>query len=199
MKEYRGIRGLVVAKLTTDNAETLAYGTVKKLAGVARLTRTTENSSEAHYYDNGPAIVIDSVGADTVECECSAFEEDILAEITGQYYDSTLGTLVEGNAEPPYFAVGYITKDTDGNERWVWRHKVKASIPDVEHKSKDNSTDANGQTITFTGVNTEHVFTKTGESATAVVHKAETGLFTETEFFASVQDIDKIQAKADAE
>ena len=199
MKEYRGIRGLVVAVMSDDTASELTYGEVKPLAGVATLKRSTESSSDTHYYDDMAAIVIDSEGADTVECECSAFEEEVLAEITGQYYDETLGTLVEGNAQAPYLALGYITSDTNGKERYVWRLKVKASIPDSEHKTKNNGTDANGQTVKFTGINTEHKFAKTGKTAKAVIYKADKELFTESEFFASVQDIDTIEAKSKAQ
>lgn len=198
MREFRGIRGLVIAKLMTDTAEKLEYGTPRHLAGVARLSKSTESSAEPHYYDDAPAIVVESVGADTVECDCTAFDEEVLAEITGQFYDSELGTLVEGNAETGYYAIGYITNDTNNKERYVWRHKVKASIPEEEHNTKNDSTDANGQTITFTGVNTEYKFAKTGKSGTATVYKAEKGFFTEKEFFEAVQNIDTIESKSKA-
>ncbi len=193
MKEYRGIRGLVAAKLLTDSAEELTYDKPFSIAGVAELTRETESSSESHYYDNIAAIVIDSVGADTVNCNTSAVPLDVIAKLTGQVFDEDTRTLVEGNGAAPYFAIGYITEDTAGDEVFVWRHKVKVSVPSSTHATKNNGTDANGQELTFTGINTTHKFTKTGNTAKAVnhIHGAE-DFITETDFFKSVMDIDKL-------
>lgn len=195
IQEYRGVRDLVAAELTTDTLETLVYGTPFPIAGIAELSRTTENSSESHYYDNVAAIVIDSVGADEVTCSCSAIPLDVLATLTGQYYDEATGTFVEGEADRKYFAIGYVTEDTSGQEIFVWRHKVKCSIPDSTHVTKDDGTDANGQEIVFTGINTIHKFTKTGKTAKAINHKKD-ALITEADFFKSVQDIDKLTALA---
>jgi uncharacterized protein YjdB len=80
---------------------------------------------------------------------------------------------------------------------YVWRHKVKASIPDSQHNTKTNGTDANGQQITFTGINTIHKFTKTGKTAKAVIQPAG-DLISESAFFAAPQDIDKLNALAPA-
>lgn len=191
--EYRGIRGLVAAELTADTDEDLTYGTPFKVAGVAELSKEVGSSSEAHYYDNVAAVVIDSEGPDTVTCTVSAIELDTLAKLTGQTYDSATSTFVEGESARPYLAIGYITEDTIGNEIYVWRHKVKCSIPGDTHKTKNNGTDANGQEIVFTGINTTHKFTKTGKTAKAINHKAGE-LITEAAFFAAVQDIDKLTA-----
>ena len=194
IKEYRGIRDLVAAELITDNSTTLTYGTPFPIAGVATLTRTTENSSESHYYDNIAAIVIDSVGADEVTCSTSAIPLDVLAKLTGQYWDEDTNTFVEGEANRKYFAIGYITEDTSGNEVYVWRHKVKCSIPDSTHNTKTDGTEANGQELVFTGIHTTHKFTKTGKTAKAINHQAGQ-LVNEATFFAEVMDIDKLTAQ----
>ncbi len=197
IEEYRGIRDLVAAELLADTLDSLTYDDVFPIAGIAELTRATENSSEAHYYDNVAAIVIDSVGADTVTCQTSAIPLDVLAKLTGQYYDESTKTFVEGDPNPPYFAIGYITENTAGQEVYVWRHKVKCSIPDQTNSTKNNGTDANGQQIVFTGVNTVHKFEKTGKTAKAVNHIAG-DLITENAFFAAPQDIDTLNALAPA-
>lgn len=194
--EYRGIRDLVAAELLTDTSTGITYGAPFPVAGIAELSKTTENSSESHYYDNIAAIVIDSVGSDEVTCTCSAIPLDVLAKLTGQYFDEDTGTFVEGEADRKYFAIGYITEDTDHNEVFVWRHKVKCSIPDSTHSTKNDGTDANGQELVFTGINTIHKFTKTGKTAKAINHK-KSELITETAFFAEVMDIDKLTALVD--
>lgn len=190
--EYRGVRDLVAAILKTDTSTELTYDEIFPVAGLAELSKTTENSSEAHYYDNVPAIIIDSIGADEVTCSTSAIPLDVLAKLTGQYYDEATKTFVEGEGVRPYLAIGYITEDTDGNEVFVWRFKVKASLPDATHATKTDGTDANGQEIVFTGVNTNHKFTATGKSAKAINH-TKGDLITETDFFKEVMDIDKLK------
>lgn len=190
--EYRGVRDLVAAELLTDTSTELTYGEVFPIAGIAELSRTTENSSETHYYDNIAAIVIDSIGADEVTCSVSAIPLDVLARLTGQYYDEATGTFVEGESTRKYFAVGYITEDTSGQEIFVWRHKVKCSIPDSTHTTKNDGTDANGQELVFTGINTTHRFNATNKTAKALNHK-KSDLISETDFFSEVMDIDKLK------
>lgn len=48
------------------------------------------------------------------------------------------------------------------------RLKGTFNIPDSDHATEDDGTDANGQEITYTGISTTHKFTKTGKSAKAV-------------------------------
>ena len=191
--EYRGVRGAVYAEVLTDDSNGITFGTVKDFTGVAEIGKTTESSNEAHYYDNLPAIVIDSVGSDEISINASGIPFDVLAEITGQYYDAAKGLMVEQEGTPKYFAFGYITDKTDGSEVYVWRLKGKFSIPGQTSATKDDGTDANGQELTFTGVSTAAVFTATGKPAKAVnvdtsVHTS----ITETTFFNNVKTPDTV-------
>ena len=193
VQEWRGIRGLVAAEVITDDADAFTCGTPFPIAGVAELTRTTDASSEAHYYDNLPAVVIDSVASDEVTITASAIPFDAFAKITGQYYDEANGMLVEGERESKYFAIGYITKKTNGTEVFVWRLKGKFNIPDNTHATENDGTDANGQEIVYTGVNTNHKFTVDGKKKTAKAVNVDTSVKTtvkEDEFFATVQTPD---------
>lgn len=193
--EYRGIEGLVYAPITEDTTENFTTGEVKELAGTSELTRTTESSSEVHYYDNMPAITIESTGSDEVTCTVSAIPLDILADITGQVYDKTTDTFIEGARENKYFALGYKTKKTDGTEVYVWRLKGTFSIPESTHITEDDGTDANGQELTYTGISTTHKFTKTSKGAKAINVLAD-GKANVTDFFKTVQTPDTITAKA---
>ena len=193
IQEYRGIRGLVAAEIKTDTLDTFECDVPFAVCGVAELSRNTETSSEAHYYDNVPAVVIDSTGADEVTITGSAIPFDVLSKITGQYYDEELGMFVEGERESKYFAIGYITKRTDGTEVFVWRLKGKFNIPDSTHGTENEGTDANGQELTFTGINTTHKFTKTKKSAKAVNIEQDKNPQVESTFFATVQTPDTVQ------
>ena len=192
-QEYRGIRGLLAAEVTKDDAEAFECGTPFPVAGVAELSRTTETASEAHYYDNVAAIVIDSTSSDEVTITASAIPFDALAKITGQTYDEEKGMFVEGERENKYFAIGYITKKTDGTEIFVWRLKGKFNIPDSSHSTEDDGSDANGQELVFTGINTAHKFTAL-ENKTAKAVNVDTGVnpVDEETFFATVQTPDTV-------
>lgn len=197
IQEYRGIRGLVAAEVTTDTTEAFECDTPFAIAGVAELSKTTESASESHYYDNVPAVVIDSTGADEVTITASAIPFDALAKITGQVYDEAKGMFVEGERDGKYFAIGYITEKTDGTEVFVWRLKGKFNIPDSTHATKDDGAEANGQELTFTGINTNHKFTIGGKEKTAKAVNVDTSVNTavkETEFFAEVQTPDTVKA-----
>ena len=194
--EWRGIRGLVAAEVTTDTADAFECGTPFEVAGVAELSRTTETTSESHYYDNVPAIVIDSTGADEVTITASAIPFDALAKLTGQTYDEAKGMFVEGERDSKYFAIGYITEKTDGTEVFVWRLKGKFNVPDSTHATKDDGAESNGQEIVFTGINTNHKFAAIGNKTAKAVN-VDTSVNTavkETEFFAEVQTPDTVKA-----
>ena len=200
--EYRGVEGLVYAEVTKDNNSTeqgegYVTGTVKPLAGVAEISKSSDSTSEAHFYDNIPAVVITSTGADTVTISASAIPLDVLADITGQTYDSTTGTYIQEESQQKYFAIGYQTKNTDGETVYVWRLKGTFNIPDQTNATENEGTDANGQELVYTGISTTHKFTKTTKPAMAVNVNTALDLISKPEdFFVSVQTPDTITAKA---
>lgn len=194
--EWRGVEGLVFAEVTKDDSEKYTTGEVKELAGVAEISRSTESSSEAHYYDNIPAVVITSVGADEVTCSVSAIPLEVLAEITGQTYDETTGAMIEGERETKYFALGYRTKKTNGDEVLVWRYKGTFGIPEATHASENDGTDASGQEITYTGISTSHKFSKNGKRAKALNVDTGKDLADVSTFFDKVTTPDMLQAKS---
>ena len=175
-------------------------GSVFAIAGVAEISKTTDSSSEAHYYDNIPAVVVSNTSSDEVTISASAIPLDVLATITGQNYDQTTGALIEGPRNLKYFAIGYKTKKTNGDEMYVWRYKGTFNIPDQTNSTENDSTDANGQEIVFTGISTTHKFTKNTDSAgnprgaKALVVDVAKGLANVTNFFTTVTTPDSLTA-----
>ena len=193
--EYRGVEGLVAAEVTNDDNNTgYVTGQVFAIAGVAEISKTTDSSNEAHYYDNIPAVVVSNTSSDTVTISVSAIPFDVLAMITGQNYDETTGALIEGPRDLKYFALGYKTKKTNGDEVYVWRYKGTFNIPDQTNSTENDSTDANGQELTYTGISTTHKFTKTGKGAKALVVDTSKGLADVSDFFEDVTTPDTLTA-----
>ena len=169
VKEFRGVADLVYAKVLSDSDSGITFGEVKALAGVARISKEVETSSETHYYDNKPAVIIQGTGADTITIETSAIEASVLADITGQVYDAAKKMLIEGELEQSYFAIGYKTKETDGSEKYVWRYKGTFAVPNEEHATENDGTDANGQELVYTGIMTTAKFGSAQKSAKGIV------------------------------
>lgn len=194
--DWRGIRGLVAAELLTDDADGITFGEVRRLCGTSNISKTTETNTGTKYYDNVPAININSAGVDEVQITGSAIDEETEAWMQGEFYDEATGMRVEGEPETKYFALGYIPETTDGVERYVWRLKGTFSSIEVEHNTKDDGTDSTGSSFTFTGVNTQHKFAKTGKTAKAVVVRADKFAAGEEAFFAAVLTPDTVETAA---
>lgn len=167
--DFRGVDNLVFAKVTEDSATAYTTGEVHDLIPVAEISKSTDASSATKYYDNIPAIVINSEGSDEIKITGAAIPIDVLAAITGKQIDAASGAFIDGPAIPPYLAIGYEYGLTDGSTVIYWRLKGKFTLPETTSAAEDDGTDSNGQELTFTGVNTNHKFTATGKTAKGVV------------------------------
>lgn len=196
--EYRGVEGLVAAPVLSDTNAAITYGDVIDIAGVSEISRSTDSTNESHYYDNMAAVVVSSTGADNISINTSAIPLDVLAKITGQVYNETLGAFIEQERTPQYWALGYRTKTTDGIEMFVWREKGMFNIPDSTHDTENDGTDANGQTLTYTGVSTIHKFNLTGKGAKAVTVDTSVNSISAADFFGTVQTPDTLSVEIHA-
>ena len=201
--EFRGCRNLVYAEITTDDNEVsggYVTGTVKALAPVGEISKTVETASEAKYYDNVAAIIVNSEGSDTVTFTIAVPSDEVLADITGRVYDASKKAFIEAPRKNKYFAVGYIIGEVgEGEEeRYVWRYKGTFNIPDETAATKDNGTTSNNMSLVFTGIYTEHEFTNGGGTSVKAPAKSmfvrSGGTVTEAKFFEEVYTPDTVSA-----
>ena len=205
--EFRGTDDLYYAEVLYDNNDSTpegqagyVTGTVKRLAPVAEINKSTETASNTKYYDNKPAFTINAEGADTVTLNIPALDLATLADITGKQIDAKTGAFLDGESMPKYFALGYRLGLTDGTYRYVWRYKGSFAIPDESSQTKNAGTDSNGQKLTFTGISTEHKFTKAVDSQgnpmsqKALVVDERDGKADLTDFFTTVTTCDTLEA-----
>lgn len=191
--DFRGVDNLVYALVTKDDADGYTTGAVQDLIPVAEISKSTEASSASKYYDNIPALVINSEGADEISITGAAIPLNVLAAITGKNIDTASGALIDGPGVPPYVAIGYKYGLTDGSEVVYWRLKGKFNLPETTSATEDDGTDSNGQELTYTGVNTNHKFESTGKTAKGVVMDSRFSTFTDAAVFAQVVTPDNLE------
>ena len=199
--EFRGVDNFYFAEVTKDDNSGYACSTPIHIP-VQEVGKTTDSSSEAHYYDNKAMIVVNSESADTISLILAPPALDKLAAMIGKSFDATTGMMVDSPRQNKYFAIMYRTKGTDGGYRYVSRLKGQFNIPEETNQTENDGTDTNNTTIEFTGIYTEHEFTKgkyTGSGwekagAKGIVVDARYDLVDFTNFFTQVQTPDTVQA-----
>lgn len=200
--EFQGFDNLVMAEVTKDNnveGEGYVVGEVEVLAPAGEISKTTSNDSATKYYDNKAFLVISSEGSDEVSLTVPQLPVSKIAKMIGKHLDTETGALMDsGEPTTKYFAIGYRLLFTDGTYRYVWRHKGQFKLGDEAAKSKDDSTDSNNQTVTFTGITTNHNFTKTGKGSKAIVVDERDGKCDVSTWFDAVVTPDTVKAKVSA-
>ena len=194
--EYRGVDNLVAAEVTNDG-DAYETGEVFPVAPVAEISKTTETGSETKYYDNLPALVINSEGSDEIELTVALPDLATYAKLVGKEIDTATGAMIDGEREPKYYALGYRFKKTDGTYRYVWRLKGMFGIPDETSATEDDGTDSNNMELVYTGISTSHKFTKSKKPAKAVViDDTPTSKADISAFFTAVTTPDNLKTKS---
>ena len=202
--EFRGVDKFHFAEVVKDDAT--GYVTTTPIhIPVQEIGKSTDSSSEAHYYDNKAMIVVNSESADTITLTIAPPALEVLAKLIGKSFDPTTGMMVDSPRQNKYYAITYRTKGTDGGYRYVTRLKGQFNIPEETNATENDGTDTNNTQITFTGIYTEHEFTKgvyDGENWEAagvkgIVVDARYGLADVSSFFDAIQTPDSVQVNPD--
>lgn len=151
-KEYRGIRDIMIAEIISDTSA--GYKTKKwvPLSGVQAVSKSVNESSETHYYDNQGSIVIDSEGNDEYTLTLSVLDKETKALIEGTVYQG--GLYISTPKQKKYFALGFIGTDTNGVDELNIIYKGKFSGGAETYNTKNDGTDATGVEYTFTSIHT---------------------------------------------
>lgn len=197
--EFRGVDNFYFAEIIQDDSEGYVCSAPVHIP-VQEVGKSVDASSEAHYYDNKAMIVVNSESADTITLVLAPPALDKLATMTGKSFDATTGMMVDSPRQNKYFAIMYRTKGTDGAYRYVSRLKGQFNIPEETVQTEDDGTDTSNTSIEFTGIYTEHEFTKgiyNGSSwekagVKGIVVDARYGLADVSNFFSQVQTPDTI-------
>lgn len=158
INEYRGIRRVCGADVTEDESG-YAGGKWKHLAGAQGAVVTPNESSETHYYDNRPAIQIDTEGAIDVALTVSILALKTKAWIDGKTL-TTNGQYVGTPKKNGYKAVCFIGEKDDGTEELNIFYKGKFTGGETTHNTKDDGTEATNTTYNFGSIFTNNNIAK---------------------------------------
>ena len=169
----RGLKNIFAAEIIVDDNETPTTGqhdhgyyadTPFHLIPAGEMSRTVDNEKADTYFDDVVFETIGKEGATEISITGAALRPEALAKINNKHVDSTTGAIIDtGEFAPKYFAIGGESENTDGTSELFWFAKGTFSIPEQSDKTKDDSTDTNGMSLTFSAIQTQHLFTVDGE------------------------------------
>lgn len=172
----RGLKNIFAAEILVDDNETpsesaetpdhgYVTGTPFHLIPAGEMSRTADSEKADVYYDDTVFATVGKEGATEISITGAALRPDLLALINNKTVDSTTGAILDtGEFAPKYFALGGESENLDGSSELFWFMKGTFNIPEQNDKTKDDSTDTNGMSLTFSAVQTQHLFTVSGAS-----------------------------------
>ena len=136
-----GLKNVVIAPLTKDDATETTYGTVESLVGAIEASITPQNADpEVQYADDGE---YDTVYPDP-ELEFRLQMADIPLDKRKLLFDNKIdqnGVLIKNASDKPtYFAVGFKSEKADHTYRYVWLYKVRATPMTENYATKEGDT-----------------------------------------------------------
>lgn len=136
-----GLKNVVIAPLTKDDATETTYGTVVPLVGAIEASITPQNTDpEVQYADDGE---YDTVYPDP-ELEFRLQMVDIPLDKRKLFFDNKIdqnGVLVKNASDKPsYYAIGFISEKADHKNRYVWLYKVRATPMTENYATKEGDT-----------------------------------------------------------
>ena len=162
----RGLSNVFAAEVEADENSETGYkvGTPFHLIPAGEMSRTATTDSAPVYYDNVVFYQSGSEGATEISITGAALRPADLARLNAKHVDPATGAVLDtGEYKEKYFAVGGETENTDGTKELFWFLKGTFAIPEQTDKTKDESTDTNGMTLTFSAIQTTHLFDVNGE------------------------------------
>lgn len=171
-KLRRGLKNVFVAEVTNDDNSATGYTTETPyhLIPAGEMTRTPSSDSSNTWFDDVVFASVGTEGSTEISITGASLRADAIARLLGKDIDATTGAVVDsGEYVEKYYALGGEAEGVDGSSEFFWFLKGTFTAPEESDKTKDDSTDANGMTLTFNAIQTTHIFTLKNKVAKRVV------------------------------
>ena len=159
---YRGLRKILMAKVTIQEGGTEQWGTWEEVAGLQTAQVESSASEETIYFDNLPAIIITAEGATTYTLTMSVPSQEVRAKLDGRKWDSTKKAVLGTKVQKDYYAIGFVWGTNDGEEFITVALKGKWGGGSKSYATEDSGTTHNTVQYTFTAVSTKSPVTFNG-------------------------------------
>ena len=165
-KLRRGLKCIFAAKVLTDDNGTAGYtvGATRHLIPAGTMTREANSEQRVVYFDDAAFSAVGTEGATTITISGASLRVTDIAWLAGKDIDPDTGAVMDaGEYVENYFAIGGLAEGLDGSIEYFWFHKCSFQLPSIEDLTKDDTTDANGMTLTFNALQTIHIFAGSGK------------------------------------
>jgi phi13 family phage major tail protein len=142
-----GLEDLYYALLTSDGSDGAVYGTPVKITGAITANVKPNASSATLFGDNAPLDTASQLGNIDLELSAADLPLETQAAILG--HDSVSGgvLLKKSTDTPPWLAIGFKGKKSNGNYRYVWLVKGKFREHDDNYETQKDSVNYQPPTI----------------------------------------------------
>jgi phi13 family phage major tail protein len=167
-KSVTGLDNIYYALVTQDDADAYVADTPKYLAPAMTISQAPAVNSKTQYADNQPFDAMTSEGESKLECEITGLPLPTQAELLGRVFNTATGRLFDNGGTPPYVALGFRAKKSDGKYRYYWFLKGQFAPPSEEAASETDTPDPKSAKLTYTAIRTTKQFDLDGSITDSV-------------------------------
>lgn len=136
-----GLKNVVIAPLTKDDATETTYGTVESLVGAIEASITPQNTDpEVQYADDGEYDTVYPDPELEFRLQMAGIPLDKLKLLFDNKIDQNGVLIKNASDKPTYFAVGFKSEKADHTYRYVWLYKVRATPMTENYATKEGDT-----------------------------------------------------------
>jgi len=157
-KSSVGLASVYLAPVTQDDLSAYAASAPFYFAPAVTAALEAAVNAKTQYADDQPFDAMNSEGETKITLEVTGIPLDILSQITGRVYDASTGRLFDNAGTPPYFALSFKSKKSNGKYRFYQFLKVRFSMPSDDKASMTDSPDPKVTKITCTAIKTTFQF-----------------------------------------
>jgi len=190
--EYRsrvGLDNLCIAEVLQDDASAYLAETPEYFAPAAEASQEPAVNRTTQYADDQPFDAMSAEGETTIQLTVTNIPIEMLAKITGRPFDAASGRMLDNGGTPPYMALLFRSKKSNGSFRYYCYPKGRFDMPGEEAATQSDSPDPKTVQLTFTAVKTVHKFDlgSVTDGVKRIVGDTDTTNFDTTGWFNQVQ------------
>ena len=142
------LKDLYYALLTSDGSSGAIYGTPVLINGLIMANVNPNSNIDTLFADDGPYDTAAQLGKIALELNVADLLPSICATLLGKTAMSAGITYDASTDTPPWLAIGFKSKKSNGHYRYAWLLKGKFSEPEDNGQTQGDTVNFQTQTIT---------------------------------------------------